>query len=197
MLNHPKLIALLTLAMGIAWGPTIAAAGPANYKVSGGENKVQFVSDAPLEKITGATSQVSGAITLDPANLAKAKGQIAVKIASLDTNNDLRDEHLRGDDWLNAKKHPKAIFKIKKVSGAKSLQQGKAVDVKVHGSFTIHGVTKPVVAKARVRLTDKNVLRVQANFKVKLTDFKVSVPQVVRLKVANDIEVNVTLRAKS
>lgn len=191
-----RLVAAAAIIACGTLGPGSVSAGPASYKVAkGGESKIQFVSDAPLEKITGATTDIKGSITLDPAKLSRAKGKITVRVASLDTNNDLRDEHLRGDDWLDAKKHPRAVFKITKVSGAKSLSPGKAVNVKVHGTFTIHGVTKPVVAKAKVRLTNENVLRVQANFKVKLTDFKVSVPQVVRLKVSNEIDVNVTLRA--
>ena len=47
-----------------------AQANPLEFTISpGGDNLIQFVSKAPLEKITGTTSQVSGVIALDPADL--------------------------------------------------------------------------------------------------------------------------------
>mgnify|MGYP001628073767 FL=1 len=67
-------------------------------------------------------------------------------------------------------------------------------------------MTRDVVANARVRLIPLNdelraaritgdVIRAQASFRVQLTDYDVSVPLPVRLKVANEIRVNVTIRA--
>src|SRR5690242_9461254 len=77
-----------------------------------GGSRIQFISDAPLETITGVTTHVTGQLTVDPNNLATARGTIAVRIATIRTGIDLRDEHLRAENWLNAQAYPNATFEI-------------------------------------------------------------------------------------
>ena len=72
---------------------------------------------------------------------------------------------------------------------------GEAAEVKVHGKLSMHGVTRDEVATAKVRSTDKGV-KVQASFKVSLPAYKVSVPSLVRLKVNDEIQLNVSLLVK-
>lgn len=195
------LLAILTL-------PALASAEPRQFVVKAdGGSRIQFVSDAPLETITGVTTRVTGNLTVDPAQLSSARGNVSVQVASLRTGNDTRDEHLRGDHWLDAGQFPAATFAVTAIEGAASLTANQPAELRVRGRFTIHGVTKNVVATARVRwmpITDElrrtpgitgDVLRIRASFNVQLTDFGVSVPQIVRLKVANEIAVNVDLRA--
>ena len=172
-----------------------------------GGSKVSFSSDAPLETMTGVSSVVSGSATVDLDNLSKTKGTVEVPVKSLRTGVDLRDEHLRGKNWLNAKEHPNVHFEIVEVKGAKKLVANKATKLKVRGKFTVHGITQFVTTTGTARwipLTDEmkktpgitgDVLRIKLSFRVNLTDHQVSVPSIVRLKVANDIDVSVDLRA--
>ncbi|HEY6879382.1 MAG TPA: YceI family protein, partial [Polyangiales bacterium] len=102
-----------------------------------------------------------------------------------------------GPDWLDSKRYPKIRFVISKVEGPASLKPDQAVDVKVTGKLTMHGVTRDEVAQAKVRWTPSEGIRVQANFKVNLTNYKVSVPSLVRLKVSDEIGLNVMLKARS
>jgi polyisoprenoid-binding protein YceI len=160
---------------------------------------VQFVSDAPLETITGVSTSVSGEITVDPAKASEGKAKIEVDVASINTSVDLRDEHLRSDKWLDAAKFPKATFQITSVSFA-SLKPNDVVEGVVKGKFTIHGVTKPVSAKVKVRYTPAAdgkpaTLRILGGFNVKLEDHKVSIPTIVALKVAKEVTVNVDIQA--
>jgi polyisoprenoid-binding protein YceI len=167
------------------------------FKIDDSGNNIQFESDAPLEKFTGKTTKASGEITVDPAKPAGAKGTIKVPVDSIKTGVELRDEHLRGDTWLDAKKNPNAEFTITKISGVDKLKANDAVDATVTGRFTIHGVTKEVTATAKVRYTPgtKDKLRIQASFVIKLEDHKIEVPAIVKLKVSPDINVKVDLVA--
>lgn len=196
------------LAVGLVLQMTsVASAQARTFRVrNDGGSRIQFISDAPLETITGVSSHVTGDLTVDPNNLAASRGTIAVRIATIRTGIDLRDEHLRSDSWLDAQRYPNATFEIVRVEGADRLVPNQAVNLRIHGRFTLHGVTRDVVANARVRLIplndelraariDGDVLRGQASFRVRLTDYNVSVPLPVRLKVANEIRVNVTIRA--
>lgn len=178
--------------------PAFVQAEATTYRVGGdGKSTATFVSDAPLETMTGNTKKVSGSLTFDAADITKTTGKFKTPVASLRTGNDLRDEHLRGDGWLDAENHPFIHFEIREVILGKrasaELKKGKDTKVQVRGDFTAHGITKPVVAKGTVNWSGDTV-RIKADFPVKLTDHQISVPSIVRLKVANDIAVSVDLR---
>ncbi|MDB5037246.1 MAG: hypothetical protein JWQ35_774 [Bacteriovoracaceae bacterium] len=74
--------------------------------------------------------------TDDKGNLVKIDAM--VKAASIDTSNKHRDEHLRSEDFFNAKK----FSELKFVSDKVKIKPGSTA--KVSGQLTIHGVTKPV-----------------------------------------------------
>ena len=179
--------------------PAVSQADATTFFVrADGKSKATFVSDAPLETMVGKSSKVSGSLTVDPADITKTTGSFKVPVVSLRTDNDLRDEHLQGDGWLDAKKTPNIHFEITEVILGKkdspALKSGKYRKVQVKGKFTAHGVSKPVLAKGTVNWSGKQ-LRIKADFTVVLEDHNVSVPSIVRLKVANDIAVSVDLRA--
>lgn len=179
--------------------PVVAQADAEEFVVETG--KATFVSDAPLETMEGVTGKVTGTVSVDPTDLSTTKGTFKAPVVSMRTGNDLRDEHLQGDSWLDAKKNPNVVFEIVEVTGASSLKAKKDTKVKVKGKFTIHGVTKVVDAKGTAKWTPsddgKDSLRITANFTAVLTDHDISVPSIVRLKVANEIAVAVDLQAKS
>lgn len=196
------LMAILSVVClgGLAAGSSTAEAQTRKFKVDPAGSQIQFVSDAPLEKFTGTLSNASGQLTVDPNEPAKAKGSVKVDVATIKTGIDLRDEHTRNESWLDAAKFPTAEFVITKVSGVEKLKAGEAVEATVSGKFTLHGVTKDVTTKAKVRWTPADggkgeSLRIVGSFTIKLKDHNVSIPSIVALKVSPDIVVNVDLRA--
>jgi polyisoprenoid-binding protein YceI len=175
--------------------PAFAQADAKTFTIK--NSNAKFVSDAPLETMVGTTDKVSGTLTVDPSDITKTTGKFKVPVKSLDTDNDLRNEHLQGDGWLDAAKSPFLHFEITEVVlGKKSsaeLKEGKDTKVQVKGNFTAHGITKPVTANGKVKWSG-NQIQVKADFPVVLTDHDISVPSIVRLKVANEIAVSVDLR---
>lgn len=199
--------AALALLLAAPLAPSGAAAQSHSWHVTSG-SRIQFVSDAPLERITGTSSTVAGDLTIDPTDLSSARGFVTVAVSSLETANDLRDEHLHSDSWLDAAAHPEARFEITSVTGATALTPGEVVRVSLHGNFTIHGHTHAVTASAQVRWLQASdelradgitgdLIRAQAQFTLELPDYGVDVNPLVRLKVSDHIVVNVTLRATS
>src|SRR6185503_6948292 len=75
---------------------------------------ITFESQADIETIVGTTNKAKGEIKAD---LEKAAGSvsISVPVASMKTGIDMRDEHLRSDQWVDAKKFPDLTFVSKKV----------------------------------------------------------------------------------
>ncbi len=191
----------LVSGLGAASG---ASAQAREWRVTSG-SRMQFVSDAPLERTTGVSSTMSGTVTIDPTNLASAHGSVQVPINSIHTGSDLRDEHLHGDGWLDAARFPNATLEITGVEGATALQPGQVTRVTLRGRFTVHGVAHDVSVAAQVRYMPASdelraegiqgdLIRAQATFNVSLPDHNVSVNPLVRLKVSDTIHVNVTIR---
>ena len=143
MKNATRVSLILAVCMA---APAISHADATTYRVrSDGKSRVTFVSDAPLETMTGKSSKVTGTITVDPADITKTTGSFKVPVVSLRTDNELRDEHLQGDGWLDAKKNPNIHFEITEVvvgkKDARELKKNKDTKVQVKGKFTAHGIT--------------------------------------------------------
>src|SRR5690606_20307632 len=72
-----------------------------------GRNVVVIESHAPLETMVTTTNQVVGEIKLNPDNvLDNPQARFELDTASLDTGIPLRNEHLRGEAWLETDKYP-------------------------------------------------------------------------------------------
>lgn len=173
-----------------------------NFEDKNGRNQVTFFSATPVEDITGTANGITGTVTFDIADFAKTlKGSIAVKVSSMNTGIELRNQHLRGANWLNAEKYPEIIFTIKQVSGLKQSGDNK-LEFKVKGDFTLHGVTKEISADAEATYLEESeqtkkrapgdLLGIRAKFNIKLSEFGVN-NQLIGNKVAENIEVSVNV----
>jgi polyisoprenoid-binding protein YceI len=182
---------LLALAL---MAPLFAAGQARSLRVDGARSKAMFESAAKLETINGVSTEVQGRVELDPTDLASARATVVIPVASIRTGIELRDEHMRGEKWLDAAKHPEIRFELTRVEGPSSLARGEEVSAKLHGKITVHGVEKPVVASAKVKWTGSAV-EAKARFQIKLSDHGVAIPEIVRFKVANEITVRVQLIA--
>lgn len=122
-----------------------------------------------ISKVKGTFDEASATLTTG-ATPAETHADGAVKVASVNTNNEQRDGHLRTGDFFSAEEFPEITFRSTKVSG-------EGVDLKVEGDFTMRGVTKPVVFDVEVGgVTEQNGTRLglEATTTVKRTDFGVN-----------------------
>ncbi|MBT8379437.1 MAG: YceI family protein [Ignavibacteria bacterium] len=166
-----------------------------------GRNQATFFSTTPLEDITGITNNIKGSVTFNVNDFSTLNGKISISVASIKTGIDLRDEHLRSANWLDAESYPEAVFEIKKVSDIQVLEQNK-LKAQVTGDFSTHGVIKEVVADATVTYLDESedtkkraagdLLGVQVKFNIILSDFDVD-NMVLGQKVSDDIEISVNI----
>ncbi len=126
-------VALLSVA------PTPALAETETYRIDGEHTSIGFKIRHFFSKVPGRFNKFEGQIVLDRENLTKGSSvEFTIDTASIDTNDDSRDKHLRSDAFFDAENHPKMTFKSKKVRSA-----GKN-KLKIDGDLTIRGITKPV-----------------------------------------------------
>ncbi|MEZ4463464.1 MAG: YceI family protein [bacterium] len=180
---------LIALAL---FAPALALAAPQTAELSG---EMKFISDAPLEKIVG-TAAGAGALTLDPDDLTTIKGTIKVKVESMKTGNDQRDEHLRSATWLDAAQFPEIMFETVSVVVTKPVtgDEVKEAEVAVTGKFTLHGVTTEMTTPAVIKWKGDK-LKVDTKFQVKLDAYNIKGRDgVVGSKVGTNIDIEVSLK---
>lgn len=185
----------------------IALADPVTFAIdgAGGKDTVTFTSKAPFENVVGRTNKVSGTIQTDLADLSKTKADIVVDLASLDTGIDMRDEHMRSDKYLDVKKFPNATFVLKSAKPSKkAIKSGENTKAKVSGDLSIHGVTKPISFEVNIAFVagdpksmffQKDTLGVSGSMPIKLTDYGVKIPEMLVLKMSNDVRLDFSVQA--
>ena len=93
---------------------------------------------AMVTKVRGAFNDVEGTITVDPDAPERSGVQVSIKVASIDTRNADRDQHLRTNDFFDAPRFPEITFVSDRVD---QVDEGHFI---VSGSVTIRGITREV-----------------------------------------------------
>ena len=190
-----------------------AEAQPRTFNVNY-TSRATFKTEAPLETIVGTTGgqgTVTGSVRLDPARPQDARGTIKVDLNAIKTGIDRRDAQMRSNTFLDSEANEAnrwAVFEVKGIEIAGPLEPGKTMPAKVRGTLTIRGKPVETVADSTVyyaRLTPEQVenqkrfgftaesLRVNAKFATTFTNHGMQVPQLLVLKVSNDIHLEADL----
>ncbi|GEO11667.1 YceI family protein [Segetibacter aerophilus] len=109
------------------------------WNVDNAHSSVKFsVSHLVISEVEGGFKKFTGNVVSTNPDFTDAKVDFAIDVNSINTDNDMRDKHLKSDDFFNAEQYPNMTFKstsFKKVSGNKYA---------LTGNLTIRNVTKPV-----------------------------------------------------
>lgn len=115
------------------------------WKIDTSHSNVGFtVRHMMLMKVHGRFGSWNGTIQLDDQDVTKSSVEVSIDVASIDTNEEKRDGHLRSPDFFDAEKFPKITFKSKRVA------KGSGEKLDVVGDLSIHGVTKEVTLQAEI-----------------------------------------------
>lgn len=152
------------------------------------DNQVKFISDAPLEDFEGVTSNIDGYMYLkNPDDLTDSKLYFEVDLTTLDTGIDLRNRHMR-DNYLETDQYRYTFFEgtfdeIKK-------EDDNKYNVDVTGKLFIHGVTKEITVKGSLEKNNDGFF-VESNFSVSLSDYKIDIPQIMFMKIDEEMKLQV------
>jgi len=126
---------------GLCVAMLLGVAAPAlaqTWQVDAARSTLTFTNTYQNVEYTGQFRRFDAKIIYDPNDLAHAKFDVSVDIASLDTRNSERDHTALGADFFDASKFPKAHF----VTTA--FRKGADGKVIADGVLTLRGVSKPV-----------------------------------------------------
>lgn len=134
---------LVFITAALLFSATFASA--AVYKVDPVHSQVQFTVDhLVFFKVSGTFDDYQAELEADSAGKTLKSASATIKVASINTREQKRDDHLRSADFFDAANHPELSFVSKKIEGSGN-------DITVHGDLTIRGTTKEVALKGSFR----------------------------------------------
>ncbi len=132
-----RLIQTILLSVMILAAATFLQA--AVYQVDTAHSTVGFsVKHLMITNVRGEFTEFSGTVHWDPQNPEAFSAEAVIKVPSINTRNERRDNHLRSADFFDAENHPEMKFVSRKVTRS---ADGK---LQVIGDLTIRGVTRQV-----------------------------------------------------
>lgn len=176
--------------------PALAAAEPVAYKADNAHSKVGFTIRHFVSHVDGRFRDFDGQIKYDAQTPTNSTVQFTVQAASIATDNDDRDKHLKSPDFFDVAKFPTLSFTSTKVvaKGANSFD--------VTGSLTLHGVTKTVTIPATfsgtVKMPKGEKAGFQSSFTVNRLDYGVTWNRAIEgggAMLGDEVTVNIDIEA--
>lgn len=149
---------------------------------------IGFYSHTPMEDIKADNNQVASIL-----DVATGDFVFQVLIKSFRFEKALMEEHFN-ENYMESEKFPKSVFKGK-ITNISSVDFKKTgiYEVTIEGELTIHGVTKTVSTKGTIEVTSVGI-NADSKFVIVPEDYKISIPRVVRDKIAKNLEVTVSVK---
>ena len=110
-----------------------------SWKIDAAHTNVSFLVDyMVVSELEGSFKKYDATVTSEKPDFSDIKLNFTVDVNSVNTDNEMRDKHLKGDDFFNTEKYPQMVFKsisVKKISDKKYV---------LEGDLTIRDITKRV-----------------------------------------------------
>jgi polyisoprenoid-binding protein YceI len=97
---------------------------------------------AMISTVRGQFNVLNGQVHIDEQHPENSWVEAQVDAASIDTQSEMRDGHLKSPDFLDVEKYPTLHFKSTRIEHVED------EEYRVTGNLTIHGVTKEVTLDA-------------------------------------------------
>jgi polyisoprenoid-binding protein YceI len=167
------------------------------YTIDPVHSGVTFKIRHLVSKTPGRFDDFGGTITLDREDMTKSSVEFTIKAASIDTDNEDRDKHLRSADFFEVEKYPEITFKSTKI------EKHEGDTYHVTGDFTMHGVTKSITIPVEIlgfgpTPSGGKVAGFETKFEINRKDYGIIWNKALDaggLILGEDVEVAITLEA--
>ena len=165
------------------------------YEIDLAHSNVGFkIKPLSISKVRGNFGKFNAVIDYDKSAKELKALEATIETASVNTQNDKRDEHLRSADFFDAAKFDKITYKMVKFE-KESDTEGKVV-----GTLTMRGITKPVVLKFELggftagdNGKEKIGFSLEGNTKRKLFEIGLDTPEIT---LSDKVELEIEAEAK-
>jgi polyisoprenoid-binding protein YceI len=154
MMSHTLIFRSLILSTSLLVSLATPALAADTYKLDPMHTAIVFhVNHFGFSSPSGKFMNVDGSVMLDQKNPAASKVNVTIPIATIATDVAKLDEHLKSKDFFDAATYPTATFVSTKVDVT-----GKDTAI-VHGTLTLHGISKPVDLNVRLNKIGENIMK--------------------------------------
>src|SRR4051812_7325975 len=94
-----------------------------------------------VSNVTGHFKEFNATVETEGDDMTTAKVSFTAEVASISTNNDQRDAHLKNSDFFDADNHPQITFESSR------MEKTGIDEYTAHGTLTMRGNSKPVTLK--------------------------------------------------
>lgn len=198
---RPFIAALLVPAFalgahrGIAEPTAKLDQAPVVWRIDPVHSGVTFRIRHFVTKVRGKFTDFHGTITADEQSWENAVIDVEIRTASITTDNEKRDTHLRSSDFFAADSFPTITFKSTRI-------ERRGADAKIYGMLTMRGVTRPIVLDGHfngvARTPDGERVGFEATTKIDRTAFGVTWNRAMEgggAMLGDDVDVEITVEA--
>jgi polyisoprenoid-binding protein YceI len=164
----------------------IAKVSLPQYKPVGQGSSLKFTIKNLGFSVDGTFSGFEGNINFDPQNPAGSNFDVTIDAATVNTDNSLRDEHLKAEGYFDVKNNPRIRLASNKITAG-----SKNGTYNFNGVLTIKGKSKPVSFPFTATPTDDGFV-FKGSFKMNRRDFAIGGTSTI----ADELEVNLNVIAK-
>lgn len=149
---------------------------------------IGFYSHTPMEDIKADNNQAAGVLDISTGDMV-----FQALIKSFKFERALMEEHFN-ENYMESDKFPKASFKGKITNpGSVNFTKNGSYEVTVEGDLTIRDVTKKISVKGSLEVITGGI-NGTSKFNIVPEDYNISIPGVVKEKIAKNLEVTVTMK---
>jgi len=127
------------------------------------ESQTGFSVGFTFGTVRGAFEEFDGKAELEQGRLVSVTG--SAQAASINTNNNRRDGHLRSDHFFHVSKYPGIAFR------STAVQPGADGEIEVRGDLTMRGVTREALLKGTLQPAERERFAFRATGKVNRQDW--------------------------
>jgi len=167
------------------------------YDLDKAHSSVEFsVKHMVISNVKGSFDEFDGVIKYDQSNIENSSVEMSITVASVDTKNQKRDDHLKSPDFFDADKHQAITFKSTKI-------MKKDDGYVAAGTLTIHGVSKdvelPFILNGPIQNPwGQTVIGIEIEYQINRKDFGLNWNKTMDnggVVVGDDVKIEINLEA--
>jgi len=177
---------LFTFTLLFTLNTVLKAQSDSIWIYDGAHSSVVFsITHLMISDLTGSIKINDATIVTREADFTNASVTLSADVKTIDTDNEMRDEHLMGEDFFEAAKFPVITFK------SVSFDKIKDNTYKITGDLTMHGISKTIsldaIARKGINPYDKSeVVAFKVTGTILRTDFNIS-PESSTNAISNEV----------
>jgi polyisoprenoid-binding protein YceI len=158
----------------------------AQYKPADDGSSIHFKIKNLGFEVNGSFSGLDGNVNFDLNNLVVSNFDVSVDANTINTDNELRDSHLRNESYFDVKNYPRIRFTSNKITPS-----NKNGTLFMFGRLTIKNQTKEISFPFTATLSDSGY-NFKGTFKINRSDFGIGGASTI----SDDLEVSMNILCK-